>query len=237
VVRYDTRDDLFDVLDDVTCVRLLQDIMDWASTHPLLRRLADTRRIYMAGHSRGGKLAALTAAADPRVAALCLLDPVDVTKYAPLSDRSVMLVEIAARQQCMYGSCLLCEETRERDGRAQQQQQAHSCRRQGLLCHFKQSILHLRCNKSQLPGGHHGTSWLAELPPCCSSLLAADIRQQRQPLRGWHNLVAFCQWQSSAAGWEVTVLLSSAITRASLRLGVVAQWTAAEQQGQLPLHK
>eukprot|EP00775_Hariotina_reticulata_P003057 gene3058-3338_t len=87
VVRYDTRDDLFDVLDDVTCVRLLKDIIDWASTHPLLRRLADTRRIYMVGHSRGGKLATLTAAADPRVAALGLLDPVDVTKYAPLSDR------------------------------------------------------------------------------------------------------------------------------------------------------
>jgi len=84
---------------------------------------------------------------------------------------------------------------------------------------------------------HHGLlSCLPAGPPCWSPLLAlpaADILQQRQPLRGWHNLVAFCQWQSSAAGWEVTVRLSSAITRASLRLGVVAQWTAEQlrQQG------
>ncbi|WIA37001.1 hypothetical protein OEZ86_008238 [Tetradesmus obliquus] len=87
VVRYNTRDALPDVLDDVTCVRLQRELIDWAATHPLLRRLADTRRVYAAGHSRGAKLAALTAAADPRVAALCLIDPVDVTVYAPLSDR------------------------------------------------------------------------------------------------------------------------------------------------------
>jgi pimeloyl-ACP methyl ester carboxylesterase len=87
VVRYNTRDALPDVLDDVTCVKLQRELMDWAATHPLMRRLADTRRVYAAGHSRGAKLAALTAAADPRVAALCLIDPVDVTVYAPLSDR------------------------------------------------------------------------------------------------------------------------------------------------------
>jgi hypothetical protein len=87
VVRYNTRDALPDVLDDVTCVKLQRELMDWAATHPLMRRLADTRRVYAAGHSRGAKLAALTAAVDPRVAALCLIDPVDVTVYAPLSDR------------------------------------------------------------------------------------------------------------------------------------------------------
>lgn len=38
-----------------------------------------------AGHSRGGKVSVLTATLDPRVTACCLLDPVDNTKYAPLS--------------------------------------------------------------------------------------------------------------------------------------------------------
>ena len=33
---------------------------------------------------QGGKLSVLTAAVDPRVAAVCLLDPVDNTVYAPL---------------------------------------------------------------------------------------------------------------------------------------------------------
>lgn len=97
VVRYNTRDALPDVLDDVTCVRLQRELIDWAATHPLLRRLADTRRVYAAGHSRGAKLAALTAAADPRVAALCLIDPVDVTVYAPLSDRCDCLCSLMCR--------------------------------------------------------------------------------------------------------------------------------------------
>ena len=33
-------------------------------------------RVYLVGHSRGGKISALAALEDPRVAALCLLDPV-----------------------------------------------------------------------------------------------------------------------------------------------------------------
>ena len=33
---------------------------------------------------RGGKLSALAAVADPRVAAVCLIDAVDNTQYAPL---------------------------------------------------------------------------------------------------------------------------------------------------------
>ena len=40
--------------------------------------------VYLVGHSRGAKLSVLAAARDPRVAAACLLDPVDNTKYAPL---------------------------------------------------------------------------------------------------------------------------------------------------------
>lgn len=39
----------------------------------------------MIGHSRGGKISVLTAVEDPRVKAVFLLDPVDVTVYAPVS--------------------------------------------------------------------------------------------------------------------------------------------------------
>lgn len=40
--------------------------------------------VYLVGHSRGAKLSVLAAAQDTRVSAVCLLDPVDNTKYAPL---------------------------------------------------------------------------------------------------------------------------------------------------------
>ena len=42
------------------------------------------RGVYLLGHSRGAKVACLAAAADTRVAAVCLIDPVDNTVYAPL---------------------------------------------------------------------------------------------------------------------------------------------------------
>lgn len=64
-----------------TCV---QELIDWASTDPVLKQVADPRRVYLLGHSRGAKVATLAAAQDTRVAALCLVDPVDNTVYAPL---------------------------------------------------------------------------------------------------------------------------------------------------------
>ncbi|EFJ45537.1 hypothetical protein VOLCADRAFT_94311 [Volvox carteri f. nagariensis] len=86
VLMYDRNETVASLLDDAACVRLLVELMDWASTDPLMRRLADPDAgVYMVGHSRGGKLAALAGAEDARVAALCLIDPVDNTVYAPLA--------------------------------------------------------------------------------------------------------------------------------------------------------
>jgi hypothetical protein len=58
-VRYDRRDGLTDLLDDVSCAELLADLLSWCSRDPLLKRLADPSRILLVGHSRGSKVAAL----------------------------------------------------------------------------------------------------------------------------------------------------------------------------------
>jgi pimeloyl-ACP methyl ester carboxylesterase len=62
----------------------MQELIDWAGADPILKQVADPRRVYLVGHSRGAKVASLAAARDTRVAAVCLVDPVDNTVYAPL---------------------------------------------------------------------------------------------------------------------------------------------------------
>jgi dienelactone hydrolase len=62
----------------------LQELIDWAASDPILKQVADSRRVYLLGHSRGAKVATLAAVRDTRVAAVCLVDPVDNTVYAPL---------------------------------------------------------------------------------------------------------------------------------------------------------
>ncbi|KXZ49772.1 hypothetical protein GPECTOR_19g223 [Gonium pectorale] len=99
VLLYDRTESVAALLDDAACVRLLLGLIDWAEADPLMRRLADTGAgVYMVGHSRGGKLAALAGAEDPRVAALCLIDPVDNTVYAPLGARQPYPTACGAQQ-------------------------------------------------------------------------------------------------------------------------------------------
>lgn len=74
-------------LDDVVSMNLVQEIIDWTETDPLMRRIANSRNVYLIGHSRGGKVSVLTALLDSRVKSLCLIDPVDNTVYAPLGPR------------------------------------------------------------------------------------------------------------------------------------------------------
>lgn len=73
-------------LSDVVSVALVRDLITWTTTDAILSQLTSPELgVYLCGHSRGGKVSVLTAALDERVTALCLLDPVDNTKYAPLS--------------------------------------------------------------------------------------------------------------------------------------------------------
>ena len=84
-VTYDRTQAALDPVSDVVCVSFLRDLIDWCRTSVPLGNLCDVNSIYLIGHSRGGKISTLAAAEDPRVKALFLIDPVDVTVYAPLS--------------------------------------------------------------------------------------------------------------------------------------------------------
>eukprot|EP00899_Mesostigma_viride_P003478 jgi/Mesvir1/13130/Mv06102-RA.1 len=84
VVTYSTLQNLSAPLNDELCASFIRDIIDWANSSSLLRTFTDTDNVYLIGHSRGAKLSVLAAVDDPRACALCLIDPVDNTVYAPL---------------------------------------------------------------------------------------------------------------------------------------------------------
>ncbi len=60
--------------------------LDWASSDPTVAAIADAQNAGASGHSLGGKLAVLAAAADPRVKASLTLDPVDGATACSLQD-------------------------------------------------------------------------------------------------------------------------------------------------------
>ena len=49
---YDRQETVADLLDDVACVTVIRDLISWCARDPLLRRIADTRAVFLAGHSR-----------------------------------------------------------------------------------------------------------------------------------------------------------------------------------------
>ncbi|OUS44292.1 putative submergence induced protein 2 [Ostreococcus tauri] len=72
-------------LDDDVSAAILDDLISWIGSDVLLSPYADSQNVYLIGHSRGGKISMLQATRDDRVKAVCLLDPVDNTVYAPIA--------------------------------------------------------------------------------------------------------------------------------------------------------
>jgi len=85
-VVYDKREQALDAMTDTLCIRFLKEVIDWCGKDPVLKKLTDveSRGVLLVGHSRGGKISTLVAAEDPRINALFLIDPVDITRYAPM---------------------------------------------------------------------------------------------------------------------------------------------------------
>ena len=71
-------------LDDELSTAILDDLISWVGSDVLISPYADAEAVYLIGHSRGGKISMLQATRDKRIKAICLLDPVDNTVYAPL---------------------------------------------------------------------------------------------------------------------------------------------------------
>lgn len=84
VIMYNKRESAASARDDVLCARFIHELIDWSCVDPSLKLLCDSDNVMLVGHSRGGKVSVLAAAQDQRVKAVCLIDPVDNTVYAPL---------------------------------------------------------------------------------------------------------------------------------------------------------
>ena len=85
-VVYDFVQQALDPSSDLACVDLLEELLTWCGNlNNPIGSLCDPNNILLIGHSRGAKISSLVASKDPRVKALYLIDPVDVTVYTPLS--------------------------------------------------------------------------------------------------------------------------------------------------------
>lgn len=100
VVTYTKPEALHNLIDDVDSTRVLLAALNWAAAQSAKTPKSPSdsqpewasvpaadRRFILAGHSRGGKLAALASVLDPRVVGGVLLDPVDGSYEIEQSER------------------------------------------------------------------------------------------------------------------------------------------------------